>query len=50
MRKNGLRFIALLCLFGFALWLGAAEKWSGTGMLLTEQGKVPVLFIARHSC
>ena len=41
MMKTGLRFIALLCLFGFALWLGAAEKWSGTGMLLTEPGKVP---------
>jgi len=45
MKRNGLPVLILFFLFGFALISEAAEKWSGSGMLLTEPGQVPILFL-----
>ncbi len=46
MKRNGLPVLILIFLFSFALTSEAAEKWSGSGMLLTEPGQVPVLFLS----
>ncbi len=45
MKRNRLSATLGVVFFAFAFSLASAEKWNGSGLLLKEPGRVPILFL-----
>lgn len=46
MNRSRLYPMIAVVFFAFAFSLASGEKWSGSGLLLTEPGRVPILFLS----